>query len=113
VSVGQPLAEPMERLELAASMGGGEFRSLGNASPRILDVSTSMGGMELDLTGAWRADAAISVVGNMGGAEVRLPKDVRIEGVPGRALEAPQTGEIRIPTLRFSTSSAMGNVEFK
>lgn len=113
LKVSEPLAEPMERLEVKSEMGGAEFRSLGNASPRVLDVSFSMGGMQLDLGGSWRADSDISIQGSMGGGEVRLPKHVRIEGVKGRGFEAPQEGELKVPTLRFKSSSGMKNVEFR
>jgi hypothetical protein len=110
---GSPLPEPMERLEIRTDMGGAEINDVGNASPRVLDVEFRMGGMELDLTGEWRADAEISVEGSMGGAEVRLPSNARIEGVPGRKFEGPATGETKLPTLRFKTSSAMGEIEFR
>jgi hypothetical protein len=69
--------------------------------------------MELDLRGEWRADAEISLRGGMGGAEVRLPPDVRVEGVPGRPLQAPSDDELKRPTLRFTSTSQMGGVEFR
>lgn len=112
IRVSEPLARPMDRLEIRTSMGGGSFRSVGNASPRVLDVEYSMGGMDLDLTGAWAADSAISLRGSMGGAHVRLPRDVRVEGVPASAFAPPPTGELRVPLLRFEASSAMGDVKF-
>ena len=113
VKVSEPLAEPMERLELKSHMGGGDFRSLGNASPRVIDIDSRMGGVNLDLRGAWQADADITLRGRMGGARVHLPDDVRIEGVPGRVLTGGQTGELKLPTLRFTSSSEMGDVVFE
>lgn len=113
LKVSEPLADPMERLAFTSNMGGGELQSIGNASPRILEVEAQMGGVELDLGGAWRADSEIKLHGSMGGMSVQLPSGVRIEGVPGRAPEGPQSDELKLPTLRFSASSEMGEVEFR
>jgi hypothetical protein len=113
LSVGEPLPEPMERFEAKLSMGGGEISSLGNASPRVVHVEYSMGGLSLDLNGAWRTDSEITLRGSMGGADVRLPDDVRVEGVPDRPLEPPATDELHVPTLRFTSSSQMGEVQFR
>src|SRR5262249_35026465 len=65
--VSDPLPQPMDSFRLKTSMGGGEVRSLGNASPRKLDVEYAMGGMELDLRGQWVADSEITLRGSMGG----------------------------------------------
>jgi hypothetical protein len=103
----------MQRLDINATMGGGELRLIGNASPRVLNVGYTMGGVDLDLTGDWRADSEITLRGSQGGAGVRLPADVRVEGVPNRALEPPEAGEIRRPTLRFSAESRFEDVEIR
>lgn len=110
--VSEPLEDPLERLTFHSQMGGGAFQMLGNASPRILEIDTQMGGADLDLRGAWRADAQITLRSKMGGASVTLPEGVRIEGVTGRN-SAAQAGELKLPTLRFTTSTEMGEVEFK
>jgi hypothetical protein len=112
LSVGEPLREPMSSLSLKMNMGGASIHSLGNASPRRLDIDYSMGGMELDLRGRWRADSDITLHGSMGGGEVRLPRDVRIEGLPQGAIGVQREPEIASPTLRFSADSAMGSLEF-
>jgi hypothetical protein len=112
LSVGEPTRAPMERFRAKLSMGGGEIRSLGNASPRELSVEYSMGGLLLDLTGGWRTDSEITLRGSMGGAQVELPRDVRVEGVPDRTFPLPEKTEVPVPTLRFTTSSQMGEVEF-
>jgi hypothetical protein len=112
LSVGEPTREPIERFAAKLSMGGGEFRSLGNASPRQLGIEYSMGGMMLDLRGGWRTDSEITLRGSMGGAQVELPRDVRVEGVPDRTFPPPDNAEVPVPTLRFTTSSQMGEVEF-
>jgi hypothetical protein len=112
LSVREPLREPMERFTAKLSMGGGEIRSLGNASPRQISIEYSMGGLSLDLEGGWRTDSEITLRGSMGGADVRLPRDVRVEGVPGKTVPPPANAEIPLPTLRFTTSSEMGEVDF-
>jgi hypothetical protein len=109
----QPLREPMDRLTLNGSMGGFAALKLGNASPRTLDLDFSMGGGFLDLRGEWRNDSQISISASMGGGEVRLPRDVAIEGLE---LDKPRPGstlELPLPTLRFTVSkSTLENLEF-
>jgi len=119
LSIDQPLKEPIEHLAIKGSMGGGNFQGLGNASPRQLEVDFSMGGMALDLRGQWVRDADIRIQSKMGGAGVRLPTNVVIEGLEhtkgvNLTPSTPQgSKEIPIPVLRFSVSSAMGEVEFR
>ncbi len=112
LSVSEPLREPMEHLVIQCAMGGASMSHIGNASPRRLEVSYRMGGMELDLRGQWVADAEIDISGSMGGGEVRLPKDVVIEGIRLGAFEAPSDPELKPPTLTFSTNSTMGDLHF-
>ena len=101
----------MERLSIVGSMGGFEASSLGNASPRELEVDFSMGGMDLDLRGRWAGDSDISLRSSMGGGVLRLPRDVRIEGLATSRIGDPTETEVEPPTLRFSVSSDMGNLE--
>ncbi len=112
LSVSEPLREPMEHLVIRSAMGGASMSLVGNASPRRLDVSYRMGGMDLDLRGQWIADAEIDISGSMGGGAVRLPKDVVIEGIGFGGLEAPSDPELKPPTLTFSTNSNMGELQF-
>lgn len=110
VEFSEPLREPMQRLSVDFSMGGGAFGSIGNASPRTLEVSSHMGGMELDLGGRWIEDAAIRVDASMGGIAVRLPDGVRIEGLDdsGRNRSGPEGA----PLLTFTLDVESGEVEF-
>jgi hypothetical protein len=112
LSVSDPLREPMEHLVIQTAMGGVSMSRIGNASPRRLEVGFRMGGMDLDLRGQWVADAEIDISGSMGGGSVRLPEDVVIEGIGVGGLEAPSDPELKPPTLKFSTSSSMGELEF-
>ncbi|MFQ5719870.1 MAG: hypothetical protein ACE5IK_10020 [Acidobacteriota bacterium] len=111
--VSEPLQMPMERLTIDGRMGGFDASHLGNASPKTLDVDFTMGGMSLDLRGAWAADADISIKTSMSGGVVRVPDDVIIEGlsVPGRP--ANPSAELQPPTLHFSSSSSMGDLQFR
>jgi hypothetical protein len=112
LAVSEPLEAPVDSLVLRTSMGGADIRSLGNASPRKLDVEYSMGGMSLDLRGQWVADCDATVRGHMGGGQVRLPRDIRVEGLAGRRSEGRPQGEVPPPTLRFTAESSMGDLEF-
>lgn len=110
VEFSEPLREPMQRLSVDFSMGGGAFGSIGNASPRVLQVSSHMGGMALDLSGRWIEDAGIRVNASMGGVAVRLPDGVRIEGLDdsGRNRSGPEGA----PLLSFELDVDSGEVEF-
>jgi hypothetical protein len=108
----EPLREPTESLTIDASMGGGSFRLLGNASPRQLKVQSQMGGGDLDLSGQWLRDCEVSIESRMGGMQVRLPHDVGLRGLSrwGKDREAEGETEGR-PVLTFSISSEMGEVD--
>jgi hypothetical protein len=108
----EPLEEPTEALTIDATMGGGSFRWLGNASPRTLKVVTQMGGGEVDLRGEWLRDCEISLESRMGGLEVRLPDDVITRGLP-RGRSAAGDADASRPTLTFSYSRSMGEIEFR
>ncbi len=113
--VSEPLRAPMQRFDLTARMGGMSVRSLGNASPAEVRVDVSMGGMDLDLRGAWVRDAAIELKSSMGGLDVILPRDVAIRGVPGQGLPESPEPEVRRPTLTFSADDGgrSGGIQFR
>ena len=109
----EPLARPTGSLTIDASMGGGAFRQIGNASPRELKISAQMGGGEVDLRGEWQGDCAIRLESRMGGLKVRLPDDVNTAGLPqDRSRPAADDGT-EAPTLSFSYSESMGEIEFE
>lgn len=114
LDVHEPLVEPMDSFVIKGRMGGFDIRRLGNASPRLLDIDTSMGGASVDLEGAWRGDADIRLKSSMGGVDVRLPDDVVVEGV-----EAPRNDrllrerETPVPVLRFDVQFKMGEIEIR
>ena len=106
----EPVATPLERLVIRTSMAGMNVGRIGNASPRHLEIDTSMAGAMLDLRGDWRNDSDIEIQTSMGGVNVRLPRDVHLVGVPGRLGSATPSDETDPrPTLRFDVR---GEVEF-
>jgi hypothetical protein len=113
LSVDEPLREPMQSLTVRGSMGGFEGKRLGNASPRLIDVTCSMGGAELDLRGPWRQDCDLRLDASMGGMEVRLPDGVRVEGVadPDSAGALRREAEVALPVLRFASKASLGEIE--
>jgi len=58
----RPFAMPAERVSLRSKQGSLNARKLGNASPRTLEIVHKMGGMSVDLRGAWMRDAQVRVV---------------------------------------------------
>jgi hypothetical protein len=112
LSVDEPLREPMESLSIRVAKGGALLNSLGNASPRHLDVGYRRSGIDMSLWGQWLRDAEININGGMGGGVVHLPSGVILEGLDRRGVEAPDAPELNLPTLRFSVSTGLGKLEF-
>jgi len=111
VRFGKPLHQPAESMVIQFSQGGGAIEGLGNASPKKLDVSFSMGGGNIDLRGPWQRDAEITIDQSMGGVSLRLPSDVVLRGIGRYDTEEPAEGGEEVPVLRFSTSSQFGELE--
>ncbi len=109
LAVSEPLREPTERIGIEVSMGGLDAESLGNASPRSLDVVSRMGGANLDLSGRWLEDAEIGIRCRMGGVNVELPRNVGMVGVPDHpdATLGPE-----MPTLVFVTEGSKKSINF-
>ena len=105
IAVSEPVRVPLERLVIDAAMTGVQFESLGNASPRKLDVELSMGGFDLDLTGEWLTDAQVSIDSRMSGTAVRLPRGVRIEGLDTGRIGPIEEPEQPLPTLTFTVTT--------
>jgi hypothetical protein len=108
----EPLKTPMERMTVNAQMAGGAVLSIGNASPRTLEIDCRMGGLAIDLRGRWQQDSDISISNSMAGTEVRLPRNVLIEGIPTDRVSFQPELEVRPPTLRFTVTSERGEIEF-
>jgi hypothetical protein len=112
LDVNEPLREPMEALSIRTARGGSLLNRLGNASPRRLEVSFRMGGIDMDLGGQWQEDAEIVIDGGMGGGPVHLPSGVILEGLDLDMPLPPEDPERKVPTLRFTVSAGMGYLEF-
>jgi hypothetical protein len=112
LKVSEPLPFPVERLRLKGRMGTMNLSSLGNASPKELHIQHGIGAALVDLSGMWLRDANVDFLVTFGNGELRLPHDVRIEGLDGSALRLvePDDEEIRQPTLRLSTHFDMGDI---
>lgn len=108
----EPLREPMRHLVMQASMGGFEVESLGNASPRYLQVNCGMGGANIDMEGEWRQACDAEFTATMGGIAVSMPEDVEANNVSesgGPVLEAPR--EAPGPAINYRISAKWGEVD--
>ena len=106
LNVDEPLHAPLERFSFHGRMGGAQLNSLGNASPRRLDVAYSMGGIEVDLNGKWVQDSEISIDVSMGGGQVNLPENVSVEGPEGHERHVEGA-----PTLRIDAKGS-GEIDY-
>ncbi len=114
LTVKEPLKEPMERLTIHGRMGGFAAMKLGNASPRLLVIDTSMGGADVDLQGAWLNDCDVTLRSSMGGVSVQLPDGVRTTGLEELRPNLLQTAtETPLPLLNFDVKFKMGEIEVR
>lgn len=111
LEVSKPLQEPLQRFESVGSMGGMQLSSLGNASPRVLEITQRMGGIDLDLRGAWRQDAEIDLSIDMGGGALSIPDDVVVRGLSEKGVKAKRNADDDVPVLDIRTSVNMGEIE--
>ena len=68
-----------------------------------------LGAARVDLHGRWRADAEIDLDLAFASGELRLPNDVRIEGL-GLPIVFPTKREIPPPTLQIGAHSSLGGI---
>lgn len=114
LGIDEPLREPMDHLIINGRMGGFSAEGLGNASPRVLVIDTSMGGADVGLEGAWLNDSDVTMRSSMGGVSVRLPDGVRTSGLdelnPGLVRTDTETPQ---PLLNFDIEFKMGEIEVR
>jgi hypothetical protein len=110
--VSEPLRVPMERLSVKGRMGTMVVRSLGNASPNEIQLQHGIGAAYVNLSGRWLRDADVDLQVAFGVGELKLPEDVKIEGLDGAPLPLlhPADEEIPTPTLRVSTHFDFGDI---
>lgn len=112
LDVSEPLPAPLERMSVKGRMGAMRLLSLGNASPGALRVQHGVGFAQVDLRGSWLNDADVEFLVAFGNGELRLPRDVRIEGLDSgvRPLGGAADEEIPKPTLRITTHFDAGDI---
>lgn len=115
----EPLREPLARLEVDGRMGGAEIKRLGNASPVSCSFEQRMGGVEVDLSGAWRNDSELRVSSRMGGLSVMGSGDVNV--VVGERSMTMGDVHVRqgrdpdpsLPTVTIHASGSMSGVDVR
>jgi hypothetical protein len=118
VECSEPNRVPIDRLALDGSMGGFVFQGVANLAPREVDVNSRMGGLVLDLTGEWQADASIRLSNKMGGMQVMLPDAMEFQGLEGKEIPAStgfptsEAPEIGLPVMTFELSGDLDDIEF-
>jgi len=114
----EPLPFPMESFHTESSVGSVEVRSLGDASPRSVEVDHGIGELFLDLKGAWRNDAEIDVDFSVGECRLWLPEDVHVDlertkiSIGESSFDSPSSKPIPedAPTLTLAMSGGIGEV---
>lgn len=115
--VSEPLRAPLERIRIDASVGETDLRWLGNASPRRVKLSQSVGEMAVDLRGAWQRDASVDIDVGIGECRVTVPEEIRVDversGVgigEVRGLRRRDPAPEGTPTLRLRVSGSIGDI---
>jgi len=96
-------------------------RSLGAASPGVVDVKHGMGEVLLDLKGDWRNDAQVRTDFSMGSCRVWLPKGVRVEierasvSLGERSIDKADYSDLPAdaPTIKLRASGSMGELRIE
>lgn len=123
LSVLEPLAEPLPRLEVAGSWGSIKTVSLGNASPLHTRLRSSGGELEVDLGGAWRGDGEVDLSFGFGSCVVILPDGARTEVLRAsvqfgeKQMEGPTLDDSGLPEdapmVGLKVSGTAGELVFK
>ena len=69
----------MRELDLRTAAAGVDVRQLGNARAQVVHVSTGVGSVTLDLSGAWTGRMTLDVHPVLGQVTIRVPADVGVE----------------------------------
>ncbi len=113
-----PLLFPMEEFLIDSSMGSVEIRSLGEASPAVVNVRHGMGELLVDLEGEWRTDAEIDIDFSMGECKLWLPRNARVDiasasvGLGEKSIDSRRQDDLPAdaPLLTLNLSGSMGEL---
>lgn len=100
IDADRPLVGDLESLTVVGRQGGVFLESVDLMAPRRLDVDFRLGQASIDLRGEWRRDLDASIEMDLLDSVLRLPRDVRVEGLDVGPRD-PGTTELPRPTLRF------------
>jgi hypothetical protein len=78
ISSYEPNAIACDRVRIKNGVGSMDAVGLANLNLRELDFEGGVGGANLDFTGEWKQDAEIRVQVGVGGATLRMPRDVGV-----------------------------------
>lgn len=73
-----PNPRRMRSLEIAGGATGIAVEGLGNANAEHIEVRTSLGGVDLDFGGTWATDVELRLEVSLGGATLRVPRNVGV-----------------------------------
>jgi hypothetical protein len=96
ISFGAPNPATLRELSIHSAAAGLKVSQLGNARASSVRVSTAVGDVDLDLSGAWTGEMALDVHAMMGSITVRVPRDVGVHANVSRffgGLETPSFTE--------------------
>lgn len=74
-----PNRTPMSALDVSGVATELTVRQLGNARARRIDISGSVGEIDLDFAGSWSDTTQLNISGALGGVTLRIPRDVGVE----------------------------------
>lgn len=74
-----PNPAPTAELDLESTVAGLTVRRLGDAHAAVARVSARLGGVDLDLAGAWTGTMRLDLRVLLGGANVRVPSDAGVQ----------------------------------
>ena len=112
LEISEPMKEPMTSFRVQSEMGGFEAEGLGNASPKELIVTCSMGGADIGLGGAWKNDCDVNLSVKMGGMGVRIPRHIKVlrGAAEIQSMDAADS-EVDEPVLRIRTKAKYGEID--
>lgn len=79
LTFGSPNPAAIPELDISSAAAGLTVRQLGNARAARVRVTTTVGGADLDLSGAWTGETTLDLHLVLGGATVRVPRDVGVQ----------------------------------